>query len=95
MTVTALIDNVVCGETSITTIEGQLAYALAVAADDASDENGSCGVSGKNVIFKVGDTLMPQGVAWNNAQATFWPLTDMIPDEIERPNRIYMPLANR
>ncbi|MFZ4663362.1 MAG: FG-GAP repeat domain-containing protein [Caldilineaceae bacterium] len=95
MTVTALIDNVVCGETSITTIEGQLAYALAVAADDAGDESGGCGVSGKNVIFKVGDTMLPQGVAWNNAQANFWPLTDMIPDGIERPNRIYLPLANR
>jgi hypothetical protein len=95
MTVTALIDNVVCGETSITTIEGQLAYALAVAVDDAGDESGGCGVSGKNVIFKVGDTMLPQGVAWNNAQANFWPLTDMIPDGIERPNRIYLPLANR
>ena len=95
MTVTALIDNVICGETTITTIDGQLAYLLPVAAADSADETASCGVAGKAVTFKVGDNVMAHNVAWNNAQATFWSLGETMAPNADLPHRTYLPLINR
>ena len=44
-------------------------YKLQVMAENVVGEPNGCGASGKNIVFKVGDSVMPSNHVWDNSQA--------------------------
>jgi hypothetical protein len=84
LTVTAWIDNHLCGESQMMEIEDQIAYVMDVLADDFGARAG-CGAAGRWVHFKIGDEYMAPAVLWDNSQVQEVPLHSM-------PRRFYLPL---
>jgi hypothetical protein len=72
MRLTAEIDDIVCGESVVVLYAGQMAYSIQVQAESG----GLCGRSGKTVVFRVGDQILPgTELAWDNSQAWYHPLS--------------------
>lgn len=76
MPVIAQVNGVTCGQgTVIDTVQtGTLAYTLQVSA---INEMGQCGLSGRTVVFKVGEWTMDHDVLWDNSQAWFHSLSEV------------------
>ncbi|MGB0385943.1 MAG: FG-GAP-like repeat-containing protein, partial [Ardenticatenaceae bacterium] len=92
MTVTARIDGNVCGQTTIVELDGQLAYNLQVIAENIAGPPNGCGASGQNIAFEVGDSVIDQQ-EWDNSQAWFHPLTDIIVPITPTPTPTNTPIA--
>ena len=69
MTLTALIDGVVCGESSVISQGEQLVYKIQVAADSGE----GCGAAGRPVRFELDGQVMTHR-PWDNSQVWFHPL---------------------
>jgi hypothetical protein len=74
--VTAWINGVQCGETTVAELNGQLAYKLQVISEGFAP--GGCGADGRNVVFKVGGQTMASDSVWDNRQAWFHSLSDQV-----------------
>lgn len=75
MTVTAMIDNATCGTTTITELDGQLAYTIQVVAESVFDAPNGCGTAERRVDFVIDGHMMDGSPLWDNRQAQFHPLT--------------------
>lgn len=89
-TVVASIDGVTCGQTTVQSWSGQLAYKIQV--DAARTDMPDCGRDGATVVFSVDDQIMAASAPWDNTQARFLPLSalatgaDLAVDQVALPN---------
>jgi hypothetical protein len=74
MTIEARIDGQLCGQTSIVSLDGQLAYRIQVTAKNLIGAANGCGALGKQVTFRVDDQTMGDALAWDNGRAWYHPL---------------------
>lgn len=97
MRVTATIDGVVCGETTVQLVNGQLGYVIRVAANDPQDALPTCGGAGKALTFTVGDQPMAQTASWNNQAVQFLALGQTVGVNAVpvQPNQLYLPLVRK
>jgi hypothetical protein len=91
MSVTAWINGNLCGEATIESLDGNLAYTLQVEAENSLGMPKGCGVSGRTVQFRVGEWLMDYSLLWDNSQAWFHSLDSIAPDSYS----LYLPLVVR
>ena len=69
MVITATVDGTVCGQTTVVSWQGKLAYKLQVQAENPFGMPNGCGASGRDLSFQVGPWLMDHDRAWDNSQA--------------------------
>lgn len=95
--VIAMIDGVICGETTVQLFNGQPGYVVRVAANDPQDAATTCGEVGKVVTFTVGDSLMAQTSTWSNQAAQFFSMgpTGGLSTPPPQPHTLYLPLARQ
>lgn len=86
MPVTARVNGVVCGAGQTEELDGQIIYAIEVAADEAGRSEG-CGATGRTVTFEVGGQTLATTAAWNNQQAR-----DLT---LQADLRVYLPVVQR
>lgn len=79
MIVKAEINGVLCGQTSIIIVEGQLAYVLQVDAEAMQAPFNGCGTPERTVVFSVGPWRMDHDRLWSNQGASFQPLNKIVP----------------
>ncbi|MCB0032859.1 MAG: hypothetical protein KDE51_02475, partial [Anaerolineales bacterium] len=84
MSVTAWVEGVNCGEGSVESLNGQLAYTIQIQAEDVS---GNCGAAEKAVTLQVGSWTVAQRPYWDNSQAQFLTLSTLA---TTRP--VYLPM---
>lgn len=97
MRITATIDGVVCGETTVQLLNGQPGYILRVAANDPQDAAPSCGEVGKVIAFTVGEFPMGQTATWRNQVVHFLSLGQIagLSTTPTQPHLLYLPLVQR
>lgn len=66
--VEARIDGVLCGETTVLELDGQLAYALQASGEAFLGPSNGCGLAGRDVTISV-DGLTRATVSWENEMA--------------------------
>lgn len=88
MTVTAMVDGQLCGETVVQEWQGRLAYRLQVLADNGN----GCGATGRVVTFWVSNQQMGHNQLWGNTQAWYHPLL-YLAGEIQ--GTVYLPVLIR
>jgi hypothetical protein len=93
MTVTAWMDDHLCGQGAVTETETYgIVYVVDVLAADLGDAAG-CGAPGREVSFQVGAQAMVPTAVWSNSQ--LWELA-LSPKEYPAPGeRVYLPLIMR
>ncbi len=88
MSVTAWIDDRICGQTAIQELDGQLAYVLRVNSENVTGSTNNCGDLGDRVVFKIDGRVMGSDALWDNSRAWFHSLPE--------PKRtIYLPMVTR
>ena len=85
MAVTAWIDGMLCGQSQTREVDGQIIYAVEVAADTGGSAKG-CGVTGRTIVFKVDDVRMVARVYWDNTDVRNVSMSDKFE------NRQFLPL---
>ncbi|MCB9076512.1 MAG: VCBS repeat-containing protein [Anaerolineaceae bacterium] len=71
--ITAEMNGIVCGESSIAEWEGKAAYKIQVNASVPNSPTSGCGGIGQPVVLKIDDQEVGRGV-WDNSQAHYLPL---------------------
>jgi hypothetical protein len=71
MSVKALVNGVVCGQTTVEARSGKLAYTLQVTAENPVTPTNGCGTTTRTVVFQVGTWTMNHDRMWSNSQAWF------------------------
>lgn len=74
MLVTATIDGVEVGRTEIQEVEGRLAYVMQVDPISVND----CGATDNEIIFAVGGAIMAHNRMWDNTQAQFHSMSNIL-----------------
>ncbi len=90
MTVLATVDGVTCGQSTVVSWMGGLAYKLQVSA--TRPDLSPCGYDGATVVFSVDGQLMTASAAWDNTHTHYLPLgalataADLSVEQVALPN---------
>ena len=75
MQITAEINGIACGQTTIQSLNGKLAYVLPVQSESTLGNGLSqCGATGRPIVFRVGNRVMEQVCRWDSTHAWYHPL---------------------
>jgi hypothetical protein len=77
MQVRAEIEGILCGTSTVQSLDGKLAYVIKVAANDGLANPPTCGAIGKTIVFTVDNWQMAHDVAWDNTRMTLHSFTQV------------------